>query len=163
MTFFINSVNSYPQLDFWKKLPTKSTFTYDETTESIIFSHVASNSVYFLDNNSFNHQCIYYSIDHNSDDHTNIEITLFGEELSNYSSFPMKIEYSNNLPLSYVEIPVQYYTQIITDFKEGKVQLYDDYMDQGWGPINTLSYINGENIWILESDFTKKYTILDKK
>lgn len=148
--------NQFPTLTFWKELPTNSLVHWKniKTNEINIekYSHVATDTVYFYTKEGFIMQKISYDSDSSLQD--------FYDE----SEFPIKIELSNQNKKNYVLIPTQFFDKIIKDFHDKKIKLYDDYMDQGWGEIenidylyiencdNTISYINGEGVWILYED-----------
>lgn len=157
---FDREQDNFPTLSFWKELPTKSTvFWQDTETGRIaeeIFSHVATDTVYF-----YNHDnCINQKFSYDSDS------TL--QDTGEFNEFPVSVELSDIEAKNYVLIPVQYFDQIVDDFKNGQIKLYQDYMDQGWGQVenveylyvetgdDTISYINGEGVWMLLEDM-KKY------
>lgn len=154
--------NNFPKLSFWKKLPTKSKVEWSDNEScnitKNIFSHVATDTVYFYDNNN----CISQKFSYDSDSTLQDPQELF--------DFPVKIEFSDEPVKNYVLIPIQHFDQIVTDLKNSKVKLYEDYMDQGWRELtsenyknlyvekgdDTISYVNGEGVWILFEDM-KRY------
>lgn len=156
---FNSERNNFPTLSFWKELPTKSIVFWqnNETCQIIeeMFSHVATDTVYFYDHfDSINQKFSYDS-----------DSTL--QDTGEFDEFPVQIEFSDEPVKNYVLIPIQHFDQIVNDFKNDELKLYQDYMDQGWKEIenvdylhieigdDTISYINGEGVWILFEDMLK--------
>lgn len=150
--------HKFPTLSFWKELPTKSivSWQHNETGEisKELFSHVATDTVYFYDQ----YDCVHQKFSYDSDS------TL--QDPGELEEYPTQIEFSDEAIENYVLIPIQHFDKILDDFKNCKVKLYEDYMDQGWGEVeiensdylyiekgdDTISYINGEGVWMLFED-----------
>lgn len=155
---FNSTSDDFPPLSFWEMLPTKSIVHFKDketnTMEQEIFSHVATGTVYFTDNNNFVFQQFSYDTD---------AVVLPYYEID---KFPIQIDLSEKEILHYDFVPSIHFNKIVDQFKAGKIKLYNDYMDQGWGEVeiehadylyveegnNFVSYIGGENLWILHED-----------
>lgn len=179
--------NHFPTLSFWKSVPTKSIVSWkqhDNKNKKItkeVFSHVATDTVYFYDliindetkeeinkllNDVNSLGCVTQKFSYDSDD-----VLQDPDELE---EFPIQVEFSDEAIENYVLIPVQFFDQVVDDFKNGKIKLYEDYMDQGWGEVvnieylyvengdNTISYINGEGVWMLYEEMLKYDPMYDE-